>query len=41
METPADVFVYFDTISGEAKRGRQEGRSTRGGEYRRKNTLKK
>ncbi len=22
METPADVFVYFDNITGEAKRGR-------------------
>ena len=22
METPADVFVYFDNINGEAKRGR-------------------
>ena len=22
METPADVLVYFDNISGEAKRGR-------------------
>ena len=22
METPADVFVYFDNLTGEAKRGR-------------------
>ena len=22
METPADVFVYFDSLTGEAKRGR-------------------